>query len=113
MRRITTRLSGVVSTSPETGVRATHPDGLDGVHEPVGRGNNLCLKMMARRCAKVVYAWGDHGQYMGRGCQVVDMLGPGWCFGINKTGEPRHPLYLPRNAQLIRYPATKAGDTNQ
>ncbi|MBA7649749.1 hypothetical protein ES703_57547 [subsurface metagenome] len=93
--------------------RATYPDGLDGVHEPVGRGNNLCLKLMARRCAKVVYAWGDHGQYMGRGCQVVDMLGPGWCFGINKTGEPRHPLYLPRNAQLIRYPATKAGDTNQ
>ena len=83
--------------------RATYPDGLDGVHEPVGSRNNLCLKLMARGCAKVVYAWGNHGQYLGRGRQVVDMLGPGWCFGVNKTGEPTHPLYQPRDAKLIQY----------
>lgn len=73
------------------------------VHEPVGRGNDLVLKQMAARCAKAVYAWGNHGHIGGRGRQVVDMLVLGWCFGINKTGEPKHPLYQPRDARLIRY----------
>ncbi|GAH58093.1 unnamed protein product, partial [marine sediment metagenome] len=43
------------------------------------------------------------GRLLNRGRQVVDMLGLGWCFGVNKTGEPKHPLYQPRNAQLTEY----------
>ncbi|GAJ17368.1 unnamed protein product, partial [marine sediment metagenome] len=74
------------------------------VFDPVGRGNNLVLKKMAARCAKVVYAWGNHGHIANRGRHVVDMIGPAWCFGVNKTGEPKHPLYQSRNAQLKRYP---------
>lgn len=84
--------------------RATYPDGLDEVYDPVGRGNSLALKGMAERCIRIVYAWGNQGQLLNRGRQVVDMLGPGWCFGVNKNGEPTHPLYQPRNAQLIEYP---------
>ena len=88
--------------------RTTYPDGLDGVHKPVGRGNNLALRVMAERCQKKVYAWGNHGQLMDRGREVVDMLGPGWCLGINKNGNPKHPLYQRRDAQLVEYP-TKRG----
>lgn len=89
-------------------LRATNPAELYkreiyAVYDPVGRANDLVLKTMAARCAKVVYAWGNHGQLLNRGQQVVDMLGPGWCFGVNKTGEPKHPLYQSRNAQLIQY----------
>ena len=71
------------------------------VFDPVGRGNDLALKMMAARCAKAVYAWGNHGHIANRGRLVADMIIIAWCFGINKTGEPKHPLYLPRNAQLM------------
>ena len=73
------------------------------VYDPVGRGNNLVLKTMVGRCTKVVYAWGNYGHIASRGRQVVDMIGPGWCFGVNKTGEPKHPLYQSHNAQLIQY----------
>jgi len=88
-------------------LRATNPAELYkreiyGVYDPIGRGNDLALKMMAARCDRVVYAWGNHGQLLNRGRQVVEMLGPGWCFGVNKTGEPKHPLYLSRNAQLVK-----------
>ncbi len=73
------------------------------VFDPVGRGNDLALKAMAARCAIVVYAWGNHGRIANRGRQVADMIIMARCFGINKTGEPKHPLYLPRHAQLIRF----------
>ncbi len=72
-------------------------------YDPVGCANNLVLKTMAARCAKVVYAWGNHGRLLNRSRQVVNMIGPGLCFGVNKTGEPKHPLYQSRNAQLIQY----------
>lgn len=91
------------------GLRATNPAKLMTARfsrsvDLIGRTNSLVLRLMASRCAKVVYAWGNHGHLLNRGRQVVDMIGPGWCFGVNKSGEPRHPLYVPRNAQLIRYP---------
>ena len=92
-------LFALVTTDPE---KLYKPEIYE-VFDPVGRGNNLVLKVMARRCAKVVYAWGNHGHIANRSRQVVDMIGPGWCFGINKTGEPRHPLYQARNAQLILF----------
>lgn len=83
--------------------RATEPNELYIAYDPVGVANNLALRQMAKRCDKVVYAWGNHGQYKDRGQYVAEMIGFGWCFGVNKTGEPKHPLYQPRNAQLIKY----------
>lgn len=84
-------------------LRATDPSELYEAYEPVGMANDLVLRQMAQRCSKVVYAWGNHGQLLNRGRQVVDMIGSGWCFGVNKSGEPKHPLYQPRNAKLIHY----------
>lgn len=88
-------------------LRATEPIELYLTDRPVGRINDIALRQMVKRCGRVVYAWGNHGQYKDRGRQVVDMIGPGWCFGINKTGEPRHPLYLPRNAPLVPFLITE------
>lgn len=88
-------------------LRATEPNELYTAYEPVGMANNLALRQMAKRCSKVVYAWGNHGRYQDRGRRVAQMIGPRWCFGVNKTGEPKHPLYLSRNAQLIRYPTKR------
>lgn len=93
-------------------LRATNPAELMSARftrsiDLIGRSNSLVLRQMAARCAKVVYAWGNHGRLLNRGRQVVNMIGPGWCFGVNKTGEPKHPLYQPRNADLIKYSYVK------
>ena len=85
-------------------LRATHPGELYKAEDPVGAGNDVMIKASAIRCDRVVvYAWGNHGRLMDRGSEVVDMLGPAKCFGVNKTGEPKHPLYQPRDAQLVEY----------
>lgn len=85
-------------------LRATNPKELYKANDPVGMGNDLCLREMAKRCSKVVCAWGDHGQLMWGRCRAVaNMLAPAWCFAVNKSGEPRHPLYQRRDAKLVRY----------
>lgn len=84
-------------------LRSTDPSELYKAWEPVGSANNLALRTMVERCDKVVYAWGNHGEHRDRGREVADMLGIAWCFGVNKKGEPRHPLYLKRDAQLMEY----------
>lgn len=85
-------------------LRATNPLELYKVYDPIGRENDLALKKMADRCIEVVFAWGNHGRFLNRGQQVSSMIGSGQCFGVNQSGEPRHPLYLPRDVQLIEYP---------
>lgn len=87
-----------------TDVRELYTHRIYEVYDPVGRGNDLALQGMAERCAKVVYAWGNHGRLLSRGREVHLMLGRAWCFGINKTGQPTHPLYQPNNARLVPFP---------
>jgi hypothetical protein len=66
------------------------------------------LKQMSGDCTRVVYCWGVHGDLHGKGEAIVEFLDPYLlcepvCFGINKNGQPRHPLYLPKNAEVIKY----------
>jgi hypothetical protein len=71
--------------------------------DPIGPENDDALFDMAATAKKVVVAWGNHGVACGRGRQVMELLrckGHLYCFGLNKTGEPRHPLYLPRSAMV-------------
>jgi hypothetical protein len=33
---------------------------------------------------------------------------PLWCFGTNRDGSPKHPLYLRYGTQLVRFPGGAA-----
>lgn len=84
-------------------LRSTDPKGLRGHIDPVGPLND---EFLARYCApnaamRVVVAWGTHGDYMGRGLAVLQMLRRrrgetgGLCaLGWNKNRSPKHPLYI-------------------
>lgn len=82
-------------------LRSTDPSDLRRDADPVGIDNDVWL-----RCAadyeQVVLAWGAHGSFMGRG-DVVRALLPktAFHFGLTVNGQPRHPLYLPKSAQLV------------
>src|SRR5436305_1288956 len=81
------------------GWRATDPDEMKAVRDPVGRGNDRAIVRAARESALVVCAWGNHGLHMGRSAAVRELLRKAnvaaRVLRTNAGGEPAHPLYLP------------------
>ena len=81
------------------GWRATDPDDMKAVREPVGRANDAAILRAAREAAIVVCAWGNHGAHRERSARVLQMLSAEGvklhALRVTGTGEPAHPLYLP------------------
>ena len=84
-------------------LRAQNPRVLYTVSDPVGRDNDQWLDDMIHQTHKIAVAWGDRGGYLGRSSEVISRIANPYCFGMNRTGEPKHPLYLPKNTPLVRY----------
>lgn len=89
----------------------SHPD-------PVGPDNDEMLVRTLRTAEQVVVAWGNNGTTVNPATSVrrdreVNELMAGTravCLGHTKTGQPRHPLYLPRSTRPIPFRrATSAG----
>jgi hypothetical protein len=91
------------------GWRATDPDEMKRVKDPVGRGNDRAIVQAAKDAAIVVCAWGNHGEHMGRARAVLALLEAERillkCLRTTGTGHPAHPLYLPGSLapQLFSY----------
>jgi hypothetical protein len=90
--------------------RATDPAALRRVNDPVGPENDWHLRYCAQHEAeRVVLAWGAHGAYLGRDKAVLALLAqlslrvePA-CFGVTKSGQPRHPLYVAASTMTLPY----------
>ena len=90
--------------------RATNPKIMKQARDPIGIENDSYLFDFSQ-AALVVCAWGNHGNFMDRGKQVLMGLptdGRVKCFGLTKAGFPKHPLYLPGDAKP-EYSWTKSG----
>jgi len=83
------------STDP-TELRATYL----AMGDPMGPDNNRWLRHYGMISAVIVVAWGNHGTLMHRGGIVRGLLGGVYCLGTTKTGQPKHPLYLPKDTVL-------------
>ena len=81
--------------------RATLPSDMKKVDNPVGKENDYFIKRGIKGADKIVVCWGNHGLFLGRGLEVREMIGAAECFGLTKVGEPKHPLYLRRDAELL------------
>lgn len=55
------------------------------------------------KCDLVVACWGNHGSFMNRSSDIKELFNQIKCFGTNQTGQPKHPLYLKKDVQLIPY----------
>ena len=84
-------------------LRATDQRELLAVADPVGP-NNLCLVRSDDHFEKVVAAWGSHGGLLGRSTAIRGELSRrgirAFHLGLTKSGEPRHPLYVPYQTPL-------------
>jgi hypothetical protein len=92
----------LISTDPQA--LYVHPD-------PVGPGNDSHILACAKQADFVVVGWGNHAQHLGRSSQVLELITAAgkspYCFEVNDSGEPRHPLYLPASRQLRPYPGAR------
>ncbi len=90
--------------------RATSPHDLLALPhdaDPVGWQNQHYIGQTLRNLplGRIICAWGAHGGHLGQDETVLGWLEdePRFALGLTKDGYPRHPLYVPANAQLVRF----------
>ena len=71
----------------------------------IGRYNDDALHWARREpgTRTVVAGWGNHGMHLERDLAVMDSLRPMMALRTTKLGCPKHPLYLPADAELLPY----------
>ena len=90
-------------------LRSTDPKALKAAEDPVGASNDRAILNTVMDAPMVVCAWGAHGNLHNRADHVRLILQPFMGvgtikrFGLTKNGEPKHPLYLPGDAELQVY----------
>jgi hypothetical protein len=85
--------------------RTARPIELTQVSDPIGAGNDVYLRSLSQRVDRIILAWGNGGTLAGRAQAVLGLLPVDrlCCLGCTKVGQPRHPLYLRRDVQPVRW----------
>lgn len=91
-------------------LRSTEPVALWHTEDPIGPENNRAIADACGQADLVVVAWGEHGRRNGRGTEVETIIRTNLrdgvdcvCLGRTRSGQPRHPLYLPRDSPQTEY----------
>jgi hypothetical protein len=63
------------------------------------------LKALIEKSHMHVCAWGSWNFINERAKQVLGMIKTPYCLGVNKDGNPKHPLYLKSTTELIYFNA--------
>ena len=98
---------GAVIITNIFGWRATDPEAMKSVEDPVGRANDRAIVAAARNAKIVVCAWGNHGAHRNRAQAVLELLSRNQvglhALRVNGAGHPAHPLYLPSSLTPTRF----------
>ena len=86
--------------------RSPYPEVMKAAADPVGPDNDGWITDMIKSHDVIVAGWGNHGGFMGRDRTVGRMCHEWKCFGMNKGGQPAHPLYMNSYVQLVWWPWT-------
>jgi len=76
-------------------LRSRDPSELVRHPEPIGLTNNRWIKRTLSDDKLLVACWGNGGALFQREKFVRGMHGHLHCLGTTKSGQPKHPLYLP------------------
>lgn len=86
-------------------LRSTDPQQLELVEDPIGPKNDVVLRSELQDAGLVAAAWGNREMLHERSSAVREMMLecgiPAVCLGLNRTGEPIHPLYVPATARPL------------
>lgn len=82
--------------------RSTDPKAMKMYNSPIGLKNDKTILDIAQKSKLVVACWGNHGSHLARSGQVRKLLGEIKLsyLVLNKTGEPKHPLYVKGGTSL-------------
>lgn len=87
--------------------RATNPECLLKVVDPIGSENDAHIQAAKQRASMVVVAWGCLCAFSERRIEVLKLLTEDskqvFCLGTTKDGFPRHPLYCKADLQPVLY----------
>lgn len=75
--------------------RATKPVDLKRFPQPIGDANDRNIARALSSGTLCIACWGNHGKFMNRAAEVQTRHPRLLCLGINQTGQPKHPLYIP------------------
>ena len=99
---------GAMAVANVFAYRATDPDELNRIEDPVGAGNNRCMRSLLSRSRGVVCGWGNHSSIRRRPERAREVMAMIRAAGhrptalkINRDGSPSHPLYLAYAAQPV------------
>lgn len=79
--------------------RATMPKNMLREFDCVGEDNHL-PELLQGCTGPHVACWGTHGYHMDRGPKVKAKIPNLQCFGRNRDGSPKHPLYIRATTRL-------------
>ena len=94
---------GILMVANLFALRSTDPIELKLTNlDPVGPDNDDWLTIAAKKADRIVFGWGNGGQYLGRAEAVRALLkeasiAPSVYLELTQQGEPRHPLYVAKN----------------
>lgn len=74
---------------------STDPAKLYKTKDAMGPLNMDTLQDQIQMNVSTVFMWGNHGKLAGEQFDLLDKIPKPLCFGKNKNGTPKHPLYLP------------------
>ncbi|MBT9317538.1 DUF1643 domain-containing protein [Leptothoe spongobia] len=85
--------------------RTSQPSNLKLELDPIGPDNDRYLIAAAETAKQVILAWGNWGTLLNRAQTIAQLLTPHrhklYCLKHNRSGQPRHPLYIRRNTTPI------------
>lgn len=80
--------------------RATLPKDMLAAADPTGTPDNDLERLMDGVTGPRVACWGTHGNMWNRGDVIRRRIPNLQCFGRNRDGSPKHPLYLRADTKL-------------
>ena len=79
------------------------PSIIKSIHDPIGKDNDMWLKIIQKKTSIIMVAWGNQGRYLNRSKKIIKLFSKLKCIKKNRTGEPSHPLYLKSNLKPKNY----------
>ncbi len=84
-----------------------HPTELKAASDPIGPENDGYVIKAVEQAEQVVLAWGNWGGFGGRDRAILSLLKHHSqklsYLQLNRSGHPRHPLYIKRDTPLQQY----------